>query len=122
MLSLLIRWVLSALVFVAIAYLVPDIHVTLGAAFVAAIIAGLVNAIVRPLLVLLTLPVTIVTLGLFLLVINAAMFGLTALLVPGFQVGGFWAAVIGGLLYWLGNLIINALFKRREQRDAWARG
>ncbi len=116
MLRLLIRWVLSALVFLVIAYFVPDIHVTLGAAFVAAIIAGLVNTLVRPLLVLLTLPITVLTLGLFLLVINIALFALTALLVPGFQVGSFWAAVFGAILYWLFNLVINILFERPGAR------
>lgn len=113
MIRLLIRWVLSALVFLLIAYLVPDIHITLAAAFVAAIVAGLINALVRPILVLLTLPVTILTLGLFLLVINAVLFWLTALLVPGFQVGTIWAAVIGAILYWLFNLVISMLFERR---------
>src|SRR5262245_24291364 len=91
MLRLLVRWALSAFVFLLIAYLVPDIHVTLGAAFVAAIVAGLVNVLVRPVLVLLTLPITLLTLGLFLLVLNVALFGLIALLVPGFSVGSLWA-------------------------------
>ena len=118
MLRLLIRWVLSALVFVLIAYLVPDINVTLGAAFVAAIVAGLVNALVKPLLVLLTLPITLLTLGLFLLVINVALFGLIALLVPGFTVGSLWAAVVGAVLYWLFNLLIDRLFERRGEAKA----
>lgn len=117
MLRLLLRWVLSALVFVLIAYIVPGIHVTWVAAFVAAIIAGLLNMLVRPLLVLLTLPITLVTLGLFLLVVNAAIFGLTAWLVPGFRVDGFVPALIGALLYWLLNLVINSLFERREERS-----
>lgn len=112
MLRLVIRWVLSALVFLLIAYLVPGVHVTLGAAFVAAIVAGLVNVLVRPVLVLLTLPITLVTLGLFLLVINVALFWLIALLVPGFKVDNLSAAVIGAILYWLFNLIISLLFER----------
>jgi len=89
-----------------------QIHITPVAAFVAAIVAGLINALVRPLLVLLTLPITVLTLGLFLLVLNAA------LLVPGFQVGSFWAALLGGILYWLGNLLISMLFERRSPRQA----
>ncbi|MGZ3602213.1 MAG: phage holin family protein [Ktedonobacterales bacterium] len=116
MLRLLLRWVLSAVVFVLIASIVPGIHVTWGAAFVAAIIAGLLNMLVRPILVLLTLPVTLLTLGLFLFVVNAAIFGLTALLVPGFKVDGFWAALIGAVLYWLLNIVINTLFERRKEQ------
>ncbi|MGZ3681187.1 MAG: phage holin family protein [Ktedonobacterales bacterium] len=116
MLRLLLRWVLSAVVFVLIASIVPGIHVTWGAAFVAAIIAGLLNMLVRPILVLLTLPVTLLTLGLFLFVVNAAIFGLTALLVPGFKVDSFWAALIGAVLYWLLNLVINNLFERRKEQ------
>lgn len=118
MLRLLVRWVLSALVFVLIAYIVPGIHVTWGAAFVAAIVAGLLNVLVRPILVLLTLPITILTLGLFLLIVNAAIFGLSALLVPGFQVDGFWAALIGAVLYWLLNLVIDNVFERRKEPTA----
>ncbi|HEX8033428.1 MAG TPA: phage holin family protein [Ktedonobacterales bacterium] len=118
MLRLLLRWVLSAVVFVLIASIVPGIHVTWGAAFVAAIIAGLLNMLVRPILVLLTLPVTLLTLGLFLFVVNAAIFGLTALLVPGFKVDGFWAALIGAVLYWLLNMVINNLFERRKEQPA----
>lgn len=117
MLRLLLRWVLSALVFVLIAYIVPGIHVTWVAAFVAAIIAGLLNVLVRPVLVLLTLPITLLTVGVFLLVINAAIFGLTALLVPGFKVDGFVPALIGGVLYWLFNMLINNLFERRRERS-----
>lgn len=69
-----------------------------GALLLAAVLLGLVNAVVRPVLVFLTLPVTILTLGLFLLVVNAATFGLVALLVPGFHVGGFPSALLGALV------------------------
>ncbi len=118
MLRLLLRWVLSAAAFMLIAFIVPGIHVTWGAAFVAAIIAGVLNVLVRPILVLLRLPITLLTLGLFLLVINAAIFGLTALLVPGFKVDGFVPALIGAVLYWLFNLVISNLFERRGERSA----
>lgn len=113
MTPLLIRWVLSALVFVLIAYLVPDIQVTLGAAFVAAIVAGFVNALIRPIVVALTLPITLLTLGLFLLVINVALFWLTTLLVPGLEVDSLGAAIVGTVLYWLFNLVISMLIGRR---------
>ncbi len=69
-----------------------------GALLLAALLLGVVNAIVRPVFVLLTLPLTLVTLGLFLLVVNAAMFGLTALLLPGFHVAGFWSALFGSIV------------------------
>ncbi len=64
----------------------------------AALVLGVVNAIVRPVIIVLTLPLTVITLGIFLLVINAAMLGFAALFVPGFVVEGFWAAVVGSLI------------------------
>jgi putative membrane protein len=78
----------------------------------AALLLGIVNAIVRPIVVLLTLPATLLTLGLFLLVVNAAMLGLVAAFLPGFSIAGFWpafwAAIIVSLVSWLGS----ALFKK----------
>lgn len=108
----LLRLILNVIALTVIAYLVPGIHVGgLLAALAAAIVLGVVNAVVRPLLVLLTLPVTLVTLGLFLLIINAAMFGLTAALVPGFRIDGFGAALLGSILYsiagWLTSRYID---------------
>ena len=88
--------------------LVPGMHLEgTGTLVLAAFLLGLVNAVVRPVLVLLTLPVTVLTLGLFLLVVNAAMLGLVAALLDGFQLAGFWSAVLGsivvGLVSWLAN-------------------
>lgn len=78
---------------------------------VAAVLLGIVNAFVRPLLILLTLPFTVVTLGLFLLVVNAAMLGLVAALLPGMHVAGFWAAFWGALLVsivsWIGSMLFG---------------
>ena len=90
------------------AWLVPSIRFdTGGTLFLAALLLGVVNAVVRPLLVVLTFPITIITLGLFLLVVNAAMLGLVARLLDGFVVGGFGAAVAGSLIVgftgWLGS-------------------
>ena len=79
------------------------------AAAVAALVLGLVNAVVRPILVILTLPVTILTLGLFLFVVNALMFWLVAEVVKGFTVNGFVAALVGSVLYSLITLVVNAL-------------
>ncbi|MCB9665094.1 MAG: phage holin family protein [Alphaproteobacteria bacterium] len=79
--------------------IVPGVVIDgVGTLVLAALLMGIVNAFVRPVLVLLTLPLTVVTLGLFLLVVNAAMFGLVAALLPGFSVSGFWAALLGTLV------------------------
>jgi len=75
--------------------------------FFAALVLGAVNAVVRPVLLLLTLPITVVTLGLFLLVLNAAMLGLAALLVPGFVIDGFWTALFGALIVSLTGMVAN---------------
>ena len=110
MAGLLIRWLVTAFALWLTATLVPSL-VTIrnaGAAIVAALVLGLVNAIVRPILTLLTLPFTIVTLGLFLFVLNAAMFGLAALLSgKGFEVHGFFGALVGSLLVSIISLILN---------------
>src|SRR5688572_12858119 len=99
MLSLLARWIVNAAALLLVAYLYPGVTVaSFFAAAVAALILGLVNAVVRPILVLLTLPVTVLTLGLFLFVINALLFWLVAEIVQGFRVTGFMAALIGSIL------------------------
>ncbi len=109
---LLLRLALNAVALLIIAYLVPGIHVSsFGVALIAALVLGVVSAVLRPLLVLLTLPVTFVTLGLFLLVINAALFGLAALLVPGFTVSGFRAALIGSILYSIAGWVTSLLLR-----------
>ena len=108
--SLLLRWFLSALALLAVAYLYPGVRIDgFFAAVVAALVLGLVNAIVRPILVILTLPVTILTLGLFLFVINALMFWLVAEVVKGFTVTGFAAALIGSLLYSVITILVSWL-------------
>jgi putative membrane protein len=97
---LLIRLIINMVAILVIAYLFPKVIRVdgFGAALIAAFLLGIVNAIVRPILVLLTLPLTILTLGLFLLVINGLLLGLVAALVPGFHVNGFWGAVLGSIL------------------------
>jgi putative membrane protein len=94
------------------ARIVPGIHVaSLGSLIAAALILGVVNAIVRPILIILTLPLTLITLGLFLLVINAAMVGLTSVFLHGFVVHGFIAALLASivvsLVSWVGSLIVH---------------
>jgi putative membrane protein len=95
----LIHWLVVALGLAAAAYLVPGVNVSSGPALAfGALVLGFVNAVVRPVMTLLTLPLTVVTLGLFYVVVNAAAFGLAAALVPGFTVASFWAAVFGALV------------------------
>lgn len=115
MIRLLVRWALSAGAFIVIAMLVPGIHITWIAALFAAVVIGAINAIVRPILVVLTLPITVVTLGLFLLVLNAALFALVALLVPGFSIESVGAALAGSILYWIASWLINILVRDRHR-------
>lgn len=97
--ELLVRWLLTAVALAVTAWIVPGIDVTGAVALiVAALVIGLLNALVKPVLVVLTLPLTILTLGLFLLVLNALLFWLGAALVPGFEVAGFWSAFLGALV------------------------
>jgi putative membrane protein len=100
MLMLIARWIVNAAALLLVAYLYPGVHVTsFTAALIAALVLGLVNAFIRPLLVILTLPVTILTLGLFLFVINALLFWFVAEVVSGFTVSGFLGALVGSVLY-----------------------
>jgi putative membrane protein len=95
----LIRLVINALGLWLAATIVPGIHIDgTGTLILAALVMGIVNALVKPLAFLLTLPITIVTLGIFLLVLNAALFALVAWVLPGFSVSGFWAALFGWLI------------------------
>jgi putative membrane protein len=109
MLNLLFRWVLSALALLVIAHIVPGIHVGFYSALGAAVVLGLLNAVLRPIFVILTLPITILTLGLFVLVINAVLFAIAAALIPGFTVHGWRAAFVGALLYAVAGFITHAI-------------
>lgn len=108
---LLLKWLLSALTLILVAYLVPGIIVaSFYSALLAALVLGLVNALIRPILIILTLPVNILTLGLFTLVINALMFLLVSSIVKGFNVSGFWPAFFGALAMWLIGWALNGIF------------
>jgi putative membrane protein len=97
---LLITWLINAAALMALPYLMHSVEVSsLGTALIAALVLGLVNTLIRPLLVILTLPVTLLSMGLFILVINALLFWLVANLVGGFQVAGFWSAFLAAILY-----------------------
>ena len=108
-----VRWLLLAAALLLVAHVYPGVVVTsFGSAMIAALVLGLLNALLRPLLVLLTLPVTVLTLGLFLFVINALMFYFAASLLSGLAVTGFVAALVGSLIYSLCGVIIDAALER----------
>src|SRR5690606_3718976 len=107
--EILLIWILNAVALLIVAYILPGISVaSFWSALVAALVLGLLSALVKPVLVLLTLPVTIVTLGLFLLVINALLFWFVGSVLKGFHVNGFWWAMLGALVY----SIISGLLSR----------
>lgn len=106
----LIRVLVNALAIMLAASILPGIHVKgLVPALVGGLLLGLVNAVVRPVLIILTLPITLVTLGFFLLVLNALCFWLVASLVKGFYVAGFWAAFLGAIVVSIVSWIMTAL-------------
>jgi putative membrane protein len=110
MLRILVVWLINALALAAVAYLMPSVSVeSAGAALAAALVLGLVNALVRPVLVLLTLPVTILTLGLFIFVINGLLFWAVGSFVSGFHVAGFWSGVLGAIIFSLISWALAAL-------------
>ena len=111
--KIIVRWLLLAAALLLVAYLYPGVTVTsFGSAMIAAFVLGLLNTLLRPILVLLTLPVTVVTLGLFLFVINALMFYFAASMLDGFFVAGFVAALVGSLLYSLCGMVIDVAMER----------
>ncbi len=117
--KLLTRWLLLAAALLLLAHLYPGVTVaSFGSAMIAALVIGLFNAVLRPLLVVLTLPVTLLTLGLFLFVINALMFYWAASLLDGLTVRGFGAALIGSLIYSACGLVIDAALERLFNRSA----
>ena len=111
--KLIVRWLLLAAALLLVAYLYPGVEVrSFGSAMIAAFVLGLLNTLLRPLLVLMTLPVTLLTLGLFLFVINALLFWATASVLSGFNVAGFGAALIGSLIYSLCGMVIDVAMER----------
>lgn len=108
-----LAWLVNTAALIAVAYLMPSITVSsFTAALIAALVLGLVNAIVRPVLVLLTLPVTILTLGLFIFVLNGLLFWMVASWLEGFHVAGFWSGVLGAILFSLVSWLLSALVQR----------
>ena len=115
--KLILRWLLLAAALLLLANLKLGVTASFGAAMIAALVLGLLNTLVRPLLVLLTLPVTVLSLGLFLFVINALMFWSAAGVLDGFKVTGFGAALIGSLIYSLCGMVIDVAMERLFSRS-----
>lgn len=113
----LLRLLINGIAFYLLAMYVPGIHTNgVGSAVLAAFIFGIVNAIVRPIVLLLTLPLTIVTLGLFIIIVNALMFWLATWIAPGFKVDGFMPALIGGIVMTIVGIVTNHLLKEQTVR------
>ena len=111
---MLLQWLINALALLALPYLFTTIKVdSFTTALIVALVLGLINTLIRPLLVLLTLPVTILTLGLFIFVINGLLFWAVGSFMPGFHVGGFWAGVFGAIVYSVISWLLSALIPKR---------
>jgi len=111
--KLIVRWLLSASALLVVTGVYGGVAVSsFGSALIAALVIGLLNTLLRPILVVLTLPVTVVTLGLFLFIINALMFWAASGLLDGFSVNGFGAALIGSLIYSVFGLLIESALQR----------
>jgi putative membrane protein len=120
---LLLVWLLNAIALIGVTYVVPGISITglwgqqgIITALVAALVLGLVNTIIRPLIVLLTLPVTILTLGLFYFVINGLLFWAVGSLLQGFNVSGFWAGFFGAIVYGLIGWALSMLLPKKVKK------
>jgi putative membrane protein len=110
---LVLVWLINTVSLIAVAYLMPSISVaSFTTALVAALVLGLVNTVIRPILVLLTLPVTIVTLGLFIFVINGLLFWFVGSFIEGFVVAGFWSGVFGAIVYSVISWLLSSLVLR----------
>jgi putative membrane protein len=107
---LLLVWLINAAALFLLPYILPSIQVTsFVSALIASLVLGLVNTLIRPLLIVLTLPVTVLTLGLFIFVINGLLFWAVGSLVEGFRVAGFWSALIGAIIYSIISWLLAAL-------------
>ncbi|MEO6423152.1 MAG: phage holin family protein [Candidatus Nitrotoga sp.] len=110
-------WIINALALLAVAYLLPGIHVNgFISALIAALVLGLINTLLRPLLILFTLPVTVLSLGLFILVINGLLFWFAGSVLEGFEVNGFWAGVMGALLYSALSFFLSLLLRQNDSQ------
>ncbi len=112
---LILTWLINAAALLAVPYLMHSVSFSsIGSALVAALVLGLINTLIRPVLFVLTLPVTVVSLGLFIFVLNGFMFWLVAQMVGGFHVTSFWAAVGGALLYSVISWALSTLLLKTD--------
>jgi putative membrane protein len=113
---LLLVWLINALALLALPYVFPWVKVdSFVAALIAALALGLINTLIRPLLILLTLPATVLTLGLFIFVINGLLFWWVGSFVDGFRVGGFWSGMFGAIVYSLISWVLSSLLPRQQK-------
>jgi len=114
--SLIIRWIINTLALFVVVTIVPGFHYhSIVSLAIAAAVLGLLNAIVRPILFVLTLPLTIVTLGLFLVVLNAIMLEMTSWVVPGFRINGFGWAIVGAVVLGIISLVTSRIGRSRDE-------
>ncbi|MBW8306266.1 MAG: phage holin family protein [Thiobacillus sp.] len=112
---LLLLWILNAIALLAVTWLLPSIEVSgFGTALIAALVLGFINTLVRPVLAILTLPITVLTLGIFYLVLNGLLFWLASALLPGFQVHGLVSAMVGAILYGVIAWALSALIPNKK--------
>jgi putative membrane protein len=112
---LVLVWLVNTLALLAIPYVIPGVKVdTFFAALIAALALGLINTLIRPLLILLTLPVTLLTVGLFIFVINGLLFWWVGSFVDGFHVSGFWAGFFGAIVYSVISWLLSMLLPRKQ--------
>lgn len=112
---LIITWIINAVALMALPYLLQSVQIAnVGTALIAALVLGLVNTLIRPVLVLLTLPVTVLTLGLFIFIINGVMFWAVAQLIDGFRVASFGAAIIAALVYSIVSWALSSLLLKNS--------
>jgi putative membrane protein len=117
--KLIFHWLVHAVAIVIAAYILPGVMVAnFLAALVLAVVLGAINIFIRPILVLLTLPLTIVTLGLFILILNALLIMLASAIVPGFAVAGFWWALLFAIVLWIVNSVLHSLENDGEAKSA----
>ncbi|MCX5845638.1 MAG: phage holin family protein [Deltaproteobacteria bacterium] len=114
MMGFLIRWLILTVAIIIASYLLEGIHISgFFSAFFAAAALGILNALFRPILILLTLPINILTLGLFTFIINALMLKMASGVIPGFEVYGFWTAVFGSLIISVVSWLLNSFISDR---------
>lgn len=115
---IIVRWLLNAIALLLVAALIPGFHISsIYTALIAALILGLINAIIRPIILILTLPINLLTLGTFTLVINALMLLLASSVVKGFVINGFWAAFFAAILLWIISMLTNLFIEAADDPE-----